>query len=81
MSVDQRLTFTVARAPSGAFKASGLPKHATFDPVEGRFTWRPRPGQEGVWLITFAPATVESLAPLAVRISVHPSPRKIVDLR
>jgi hypothetical protein len=81
VSVDQRLSFKVPAARASAFRASGLPRHATFDPVEGRFSWRPRPGQEGVWVITLAPAETETLTPLAVRISVHASPAKIVDLR
>jgi len=80
--VDQRLSFTV-EAPSGdiPLEASDLPRHATFDPVERRFTWRPRLGQEGVWVITFTATDPEQAFPIAVRISVRAAQDSVVDLR
>jgi hypothetical protein len=79
-AVDQRLSFTIAGEGARRFNVSGLPRHATFDVIEGRFSWRPREGQEGVWVITFA-SDAEMLSPVSVRIHVHRAPAKVIDLR
>ncbi len=57
VTVLQRLTFTLgAHDPDSSsitFTATGLPRHARFDAASRTFTWRPRPGQEGTWIVTF----------------------------
>jgi hypothetical protein len=72
----KRLSFTVtASDPDGGpltYEASGLPRHATFDPVEQRFTWRPRPGQDGTWAITFTATDARrATSTLVVRVRVR----------
>jgi hypothetical protein len=57
VTVLQRLTFTLSADDADGdmmtFTADGLPRHATFDPATKTFSWRPRPGQEGTWIVTF----------------------------
>jgi hypothetical protein len=81
----ERVSFTVeAVDPQGGsltYQALGLPRHATFDPVERRFTWRPRPGQDGTWVIKFTATDANgATSALTVRIKVRALADRLISL-
>lgn len=55
-----------------SFAATGLPRFARFDAETATFTWRPRPDQEGTWIVTFTATDGDGLSDSArVRIEVR----------
>jgi hypothetical protein len=85
VSERERVTFTVtASDPDGGaltYEAAGLPRYATFDSVEQRFTWRPRPGQDGTWAIAFTATNAQGAAStLVVRIKVRALERSPLEV-
>jgi len=78
----ERISFDIdGGSPGSRCEASGLPRHATFDPVGRRFTWRPRPGQDGIWVISFAASRPNGEAStLTVRIRVRALADRLLSL-